>query len=239
MRMREDTPHRLKREIIRYCGGRRNPATPSGDIMGRRAKPDKRTGTPPGDPPVEPTRGEGGPLPGDGFPRSRWKDWAKALALLAAVAAFAWGTLCIRASAHLRDGDLAARDGKLLEAARSYESAIGCYAPLNPFSHGAAERMLALGIRCGDPALAAEIRGRLARSIRSVRWITQPYTDLLIQTGEPPTPFRDPDPALFFLSLAGLLFAGGSFWAPRLRPWTKIALCAAGFSIWGVLLYLC
>lgn len=177
--------------------------------------------------------------PSAGAGRTRWTCWGLALA---AALAFAWGLLCWRAAHHYRFGTAAARQGRTLEAAREFESAVGFYAPLNPYARAAAEQMLALasGAEKKDPRLSREILDRFWRSVRSTRWLVQPYSDLLARfTGGTPSPLaRDPSAPLFFGAIAGLAVGLGIWWLP-LRPAPKGLLGTAGLLLWATLLYLC
>lgn len=175
---------------------------------------------------------------GNGLPRR----WTTAAALGGALLAFVWILLCLRAFGHDRAGKAAAGRGQYLEAARKYESAVACYAPLNPFSRASAERMLRLAgeVRESDPALAEEILDRLRRTVRSVRWLRQPYADILSRAeggGVIAAP-RDPNAILFLPSLLALAAALGIWWLPVGRR-TQLASSAAGLLAWGLLLYLC
>lgn len=206
------------------------------------AKPKRRKGTP------SPARGDShepihfptpAPVPPAGASGVPWTSGALALA---ALLAFAWGLLCWRASQHYRAGGEAVRQGRPLEAAREFESAVGFYAPLNPYARAAAEQMRTLASKLGkeDPPLSREIFDRLRRSVRSARWLVQPYPDLLLEPakGTLDAPASDPSAPLFFGSVAGLLLGLGIWWAP-LRAAPKSLLGTAGLLLWAMLLYLC
>jgi hypothetical protein len=129
-----------------------------------------------------------------------------------------------------------------MEAAREFESAVGCYAPFNPFSRAAAEEMLFLALRekGRDPVFSAEVLDRLGRAIRSTRWLVQPYPKLLaaVSGTSPHTLPHDPRIAVFFVSWLGLLAGMGAWWLPLRLP-VRAVLGVTGMGFWAVLLYLC
>lgn len=157
--------------------------------------------------------------------------------------AMLWGILCLRAYGHYQDGVVFMDEGRSLESAREFESAIGCYAPFNPFIRPAAEHMLALAqLNSGKhPELALEITRRCQRSLRSLRWLLQPHRNLLAQAeGENgATELNDPHPIAFFLSFLCLLLGLGAFWLPLKSMFLKGTLCLAGMGGWAIFLYLC
>jgi len=185
------------------------------------------------------------PPPGKEAPECGWwrgnRKWATA-ALAVMILAVAWGVLCLRAASHYRAGQELAKAGKTLEACREFESAVGCYAPFNPYCRAAAEQMLAMARdeQDRDPALAAETLERLRRALRSLRWLVQPHADLLAAAGsrEAPRVPRDPRASLFLLSFLALLAWLMAPWLP-LRVRHKLLLGAVAFTAWALLLYLC
>ena len=167
---------------------------------------------------------------------------AKMLSLVVALLVLCWCALCLRAAGHYRAGVTEQGVGRLLLAAREYESAVGCYAPLNPYSKRAAIAMLeiAKGTMDTDPALSAEVEDRFKRSVLSTRWLVQPYADLLKGEREKgAAPVRDPNPLLFFLSMVAISSALAAWWVRGLSPRVRLAICVTGFSAWGLLLHLC
>jgi hypothetical protein len=164
--------------------------------------------------------------------------WGAALLLPALV----WGLCVFRAHHHFRLGREAQEARRTLEAGREYQSAIGYYAPLNPWSRAGAEALAAMvnGSRSSDPDLAFELEDRLRRSIRGTRWLVQPYAGILARTGGPPADVpRDPDPRLFFLSLAGLGVVSVALGLPRKGMIFRAALVAAGLGLWAIALRFC
>jgi hypothetical protein len=168
------------------------------------------------------------------------------LAFIAAGAALflflAHGSLLWRAHRHYGAGKNFQAAGKTLEAAREYQSAIGFYAPLNPWSRAAAEALAALaaGQRARDPGLAFELEDRLRRSVQGTRWIVQPYREILSGLGEPSgPPLRDPDPWLFFLSWGGLGLAGAALWRERWGAAARLTVALGGLTVWAAALRFC
>lgn len=199
--------------------------------MGKRPKPKQ--------PEAEARVAPGGtPAPPPPWPRRA----AAAAGLVAFLLAGAWALLCLRAGQHHRAGLAAERDGGLAQAAREYESAVGCCAPFNPYCGESAKRMLALAEAAApsDPALAGDVRDRAVRALQSTRWLFQPHRDLLetARSGVAgPTP-RDPSAPLFLLSCLALAAGLGGWWLP-LTPWRRWAVGCGGFAAWAALLYLC
>ena len=158
------------------------------------------------------------------------------------IPALLWGLAAFRAHQHCRLGMDAQTGQKLLEAGREYETAIGFYAPLNPWSRAAARSLAAMveEARDKDSALAFELEDRLRRSIQGIRWLVHPYAGILAGLGTPPgPPPRDPDPWLFFLSLAGLAAACSAPWMSRQGMPFRWALAGSGLAVWALALRFC
>jgi len=88
--------------------------------------------------------------------------------------------MCLEASRHLQRAHMLESNGEILSAAREYQSAIGFYAPFNPFSRAAAIDMAAMLRReeTIDESRAFNLEDRLLRSIRGTRSFYQPYRDI-------------------------------------------------------------
>jgi len=174
----------------------------------------------------------------DGMGR-RWKTLAM---VPLAIVMMSWVLLCWRAGEHYRLGIAEMESGEPLGAVREFEAAVGYYAPFNPYSRAAAEQILVMVLRHEeqDSALAFEVRDRFRRSVRSLRWLRQPYADLLEMADGETGPHAAPDPRglLFLLSVPCLILGWGAWWMPCgfARRWV---FSLVGFSSWGALLYLC
>lgn len=175
-------------------------------------------------------------------PGGRARGFVSATLPIVILIVFAWGLLCVRSAWYREAGLQAVREGRSMEAAREFESAIGCYAPLNPFSRAAAEAMLNLARHenLTDPMFSAEVSDRLRRALRSTRGLVQPYPDLLrvVEGPNARALSRDPRIALFLASWLGLLAGLGAWWLP-LRTVPKAALGTTGLAIWALTLYFC
>lgn len=155
---------------------------------------------------------------------------------------FVHGSLLWRAHRHHALGREHQAAGRTLEAAREYQSAIGYYAPLNPWSRAAARDLVSLVVeqRGQDPALAFELEDRLRRSVQGTRWLVQPYGGILGSMGAGPgPPPRDPDPRLFFLSLIGLAAGFAGWWMPGRGGLFRAVFSASGLAVWALALRFC
>jgi len=87
----------------------------------------------------------------------------------------------VRSAQHLQRARDLAEIGKTFEAAREYQTAIGFYAPLNPYCRAAAHELhdLAEAVTPIDPALGTDLRDRLQRSIKGARSLYQPHRELV------------------------------------------------------------
>jgi hypothetical protein len=87
----------------------------------------------------------------------------------------------IRSAEHLERARDHKATGRILEAAREYQTAIGYHAPFSPYCKAAAEelRTLAKSTAGTDPALAADLKDRLQRSVRGTRSLYQPHAKLI------------------------------------------------------------
>ena len=86
------------------------------------------------------------------------------------------GFVLIRSAEHLDQAREFARAGRIPEAAREYQTAIGYAAPFNPYCRAAAEELEILAEECSvsRPILGANLYDRLRRSLRGTRWLLQP-----------------------------------------------------------------
>jgi len=152
------------------------------------------------------------------------------------------GVLLWKAHHHYALGRSRQAAGATIEAAREYQSAIGFYAPLNPWSRAAAGALASLtkDAEGKDSALAFELEDRLRRSIQGTRWLVQPYADILAKLDRPPGPaLRDPSPWLFFLSIAGLAAAFWGIGAVRKGMVFRVVVAGCGLAVWGLALRFC
>ncbi len=104
------------------------------------------------------------------------KTVARRLRLLVLFLAIVLGLevfVVVRSAEHLARAREHAAAGRLLEAGREYQTAIGYSAPFNPFCAAAARelRSLAEATAATDPDRAADLEDRLERSVRGTRWL--------------------------------------------------------------------
>lgn len=191
-----------------------------------------------------PPAGAAGAAPArEGSPPGPWAlRLSRPAALVCALLLLAWGTLCLRAAQHYGAGRAAEGRGELPEAAREYESAVGCCAPLNPYCGAAARALGALAGRtaAADPRFSEEARDRLLRALRGSRSLVQPHRDLLevVQSSGPALPPREPNSALFLLAFLTLGAGLGAWWLPRPLG-LRASLALGGMALGAGLLYLC
>jgi hypothetical protein len=153
-----------------------------------------------------------------------------------------WVLLAWKAYGHYQTGKAHQTGGRMLEAAREYQTAIGFYAPFNPWSRAGAQALqgMARDARGKDPALAFELEDRLGRSVHGIRWLFQPYRQILAALEDAPgDPMRDPNPWMFFLSLAGFVSGYGALFIPRKGALFRAVGFVGGLGVWSLALHFC
>ncbi|HPR63682.1 MAG TPA: hypothetical protein PK014_05615 [Thermoanaerobaculia bacterium] len=167
----------------------------------------------------------------------------KRLLLTAGVLLAAFITIHIRVTLgsriHLDRAREHRASGEVLPAVMEYQTAIGYYAPLNPYSRRAAVELTSWAdeMKREGSVTAFEVHDRARRSILGLRSFYQPYRDLLTNQNKTGSP-RDPNLFLYIFSVVCLAVSWGAWWIRSLLCRWKISLSLTFLALWVVFLSL-